>query len=166
MVDICVQGKRELFDFPKRVFYRNSGRKTYFDQGQTAYSTRGAKLSNGTTWYEIQAIDNSKVVTLWLSAASSGVTVVNKKVEPSLSFSPGSLSLNSGAGKTASITFKGDGIYNLSYGIGDNSICSASWGSVDYSTGKTSLTVTGKSGGSTKITIYLNDKNGKCLNCP
>lgn len=36
----------------------DSSRKSYFDQGQTAYSTRGAKLSDGSTWYEIQAIDN------------------------------------------------------------------------------------------------------------
>lgn len=141
----------------------DSTRKTYFDQGQTAYSTRGAKLSDGSTWYEIQAIDNGKVVTLWLNAASSGIKIIDKKIDPSLSFSPSSLSLDLGTSKTVSITFKGDGIYNLSYGIGDSSVCSASWGSVDYSTGKTSLTVTGKSGGSTKITIYLNDKNGKSL---
>jgi len=49
--------------------------KTYFSQGQTASSTRGATLSNGTTWYEIQAMENGKVTTLWLNAASRGVRI-------------------------------------------------------------------------------------------
>lgn len=66
----------------------DTSRKTYFDQGQTAYSTRGAKLSDGSTWYEIQAIDNGKTVTLWLNAKSSGVTVKNLSVPLSISFSP------------------------------------------------------------------------------
>ncbi len=57
----------------------NSSPKTYFIQGQPAYSTRGAKLSDGSTWYEIQAEEKQtgNVITLWLNAASGGVTVAD-----------------------------------------------------------------------------------------
>lgn len=84
--------------------------------------------------------------------------------EPCIKFSPSSLSLTAGSSQTVAITFaKIDGLYYLSYGIDNNNICSASWGSVNYSTGKTSLTVTDKSSGSTKINVTLHDKNGKSL---
>lgn len=57
--------------------------KTYFDRGQTVTSsTRGAKLSDGSTWYEFQAYDeNKRVVTLWLNATkSNGVKVIDNKI--------------------------------------------------------------------------------------
>ncbi len=141
----------------------DGSRKTYFDQGQTAYSTRGAKLSDGSTWYEIQAIDNGKVVTLWLNAASSGVNVVNRKVEPSLNFSPSSLSMNVGSSKTVSIKFAGDGIQSLGGTINGQSLCDVSWGTINWNTGTTSLIVTGKKAGKATIAVNLIDKNGKII---
>lgn len=146
--------------------YKNindSQRTDYFDQGQTAYSTKGAKVSDGSTWYQIQADRNGKIVTVWLNAGSSGVTVKNQSVPLSMSFSPSSVTMKSGESKTVSINFKGDGIYTMSYDIGNNNICSASWGNVDYSTGKTSLTLTGKTAGNTSVTVNLLDRNDKVL---
>lgn len=68
------QGKRvDLFDKPT-----DSSPRTYFDLGQTAFSNRSVKLSNGNIYYEIQAIENGKVVTLWLNAKSNGIKIVNK----------------------------------------------------------------------------------------
>ena len=141
----------------------DTSRKTYFDQGQTAYSTRGAKLSDGSTWYEIQAIDNGKTVTLWLNAKSSGVTVKNLSVPLSISFSPSSITMNSGESKTVSINYKGDNVYLPAFIINDDSICSATWGDVDVNTGKAALIVTGKTAGSTSIKINLIDSNRKIL---
>lgn len=141
----------------------DSNRKTYFDQGQTAYSTRGAKLSDGSTWYEIQAIDNGKTVTLWLNAASSGVKIANNKVEPSLSFSSSSLSINVGSSKTVSIKFAGDGAKSLGGTINGTSICGATWGSTNWNAGTTSLTISGKQAGTATITVKLMDNNGKTL---
>lgn len=141
----------------------DSSRKTYFDQGQTAYSTRGAKLSDGSTWYEIQAVDNGKTVTLWLNAGSSGVKVTSNKVAPSLSFSPSSLSMDVSASKTVSVKFTGDGIESIGGTIDGKSLCDVSWGNTNWSTGTTSLTITGKKAGKATITVNLMDKNGKTI---
>lgn len=141
----------------------DSSRKTYFDQGQTAYSTRGAKLSDGSTWYEIQAVDNGKTVRLWLKSGSSGVTVKDLSVPLSISFSPSSVTLNSGESKTVSINYKGENVYLPAFTVNDDSICSASWGDVDVNTGKAALIVTGKTAGSTSIKINLVDSNKKIL---
>lgn len=147
--------------------YKNitdSQRTDYFDQGQTAYSTKGAKVSDGSTWYQIQAYDrNGKIITVWLNAGNSGVKIVNNKIDPSISFSPSSLSVDVGDSKTASINYKGDNVYLPAFIINDDSICSASWGDVDVNAGKAALIVTGKKAGSTSIKINLIDSNRKIL---
>lgn len=125
--------------------YKNitdSQRHDYFDQGQTAYSTKGAKVSDGSTWYQIQAYDqNGNIITVWLNAGSSGVKIVNNKIsiEPSLRFSPSSLSVDVGDSKTVSIDYQGDNVYLPAFIINDDSICSASWGDVDVNTGNAAL---------------------------
>lgn len=147
--------------------YKNitdSQRTDYFDQGQTAYSTKGAKVSDGSTWYQIQAYDrNGKIITVWLNAGNSGVKIVNNKIDPSISFSPSSLSVDVGDSKTVSINYKGDNVYLPAFIINDDSICSASWGDVDVNTGKAALIVMGKKAGSTSIKINLIDSNRKIL---
>lgn len=106
------------------------------------------------------SVSNGRIEVIYLRPKYKG----SNNAEPCITFSPSSLSLTSGDSKTVSITFaRIDGLYYLSYGIQNNSVCSASWGSVNYSTGKTSLTVTGKSSGTTKITVTLHDRNGKSL---
>lgn len=73
--------------------------KTYFDRGQTATSTRGAKLSDGSTWYEFQAYDeNNKIVTLWLNAKSNGVKVIDNKMASSDNLSEGVYIIESAIG--------------------------------------------------------------------
>ena len=148
--------------------YKNitdSQRYDYFDQGQTAYSTKGAKISDGSTWYQIQAYGwDGKIITVWLNAGSSGVKIINNdKVEPSLSFSPSSLTVDEGDNKTISINYRGDDVYLPAFIVNDDSICSASWGDVDVNTGKAALIVTGKKAGSTSIKINLIDSNRKIL---
>ena len=143
----------------------DSQRYDYFDQGQTAYSTKGAKVSDGSTWYQIQAYGwDGKIITVWLNAGSSGVKIINNdKVEPSLSFSPSSLTVDEGDNKTISINYRGDDVYLPAFIVNDDSICSASWGDVDVNTGKAALIVTGKKAGSTSIKINLIDSNRKIL---
>lgn len=147
--------------------YKNitdSQRYDYFDQGQTAYSTKGAKVNDGSTWYQIQAYDrNGKIITVWLNAGSSGVKVKNNKIDPSLSFSPNNLSVDVGASKTVSINFKGDGIQHIGGTIDGKSLCDVSWGNTDWSKGTTSLTVTGKKAGNATITVNLMDENSKTI---
>lgn len=147
--------------------YKNindSQRTDYFDQGQTAYSTKGAKVSDGSTWYQIQAYDRTgKIITVWLNAGSSGVKIINNnnKIDPSISFSPSNLSVDVGASKTVSINFKGDGIQHIGGTIDGKSLCDVSWGNTDWNKGTTSLTVTGKKAGNATITVNLMGENSK-----
>lgn len=58
-------------------------RKNWFDQGQTLYSEKGAKLSDGSTWYQVQAYNMyDELVTLWIDAGSPGVSVEELEPEP------------------------------------------------------------------------------------
>lgn len=104
------KGKRvNLYSNPTDKSY-----KTYFDRGQTATSTRGAKLSDGSTWYEFQAYDeNNKVVTLWLNAKSNGVKVINNKMASS----------DNQASQISA------GVYLLQAGIGNNMVLDCEQGS-------------------------------------
>lgn len=153
------EGKRvNLYTNPTDSSYND-----YYDRGGSLYSTYGAKLSDGSTWYRVLMSQSGKKVNLWLNAASSGVTIINRKVEPSLSFSPSNLVVDVGTSKTVSINYKGDNVYLPAFIINDDSICSASWGDVDVNTGKAALIVTGKKAGSTSIKINLIDSNRKIL---
>ena len=88
---------------------------------------------------------------------------VEKTVPYSISFSPKSLTIDPSGKQTVNISFAGENIYTMSYGIANTNICAASWGEVNYSTGKTSLSITGKKPGTTNITVYLKDKAGNVL---
>lgn len=130
--------------------------KTYFDKGQTAYSTHGVKLSNGAVYYQIQALENGKVVTLWLKEGSKGTKIIDRG--PSITFPVESLSLATGQSQTITISFVGD-VYTLGYGFSDdsdsNSVATARWGNVDWKAGTATITVTARRGGSTSLDIYL-----------
>ena len=73
----------------------------------------------------------------------------------SITFDPSSITTSVGGYATVSINFSGEGIYTLRYEDGDSDICTAKWGSVDYSAGTTSITFTGKAAGTTTYTIHL-----------
>ena len=87
----------------------------------------------------------------------------NSSVKPSLSFSPSSLSMNVGETKSVTIKFAGDGIQSIGGSINGQSLLSAKWGNTEWSTGTTSLTITGKKAGTATITVKLMDKNGKTI---
>lgn len=72
----CVNGQIvNLYSDPGDI-----SRVTYFSKGQTASSTRGARMSDGSTWYQILAQDSSgKVGTYWLKYESNKMTVHNVK---------------------------------------------------------------------------------------
>lgn len=153
------KGKRiNLYNKPT-----DSSPRTWFDQGQIAYSTRAAKLSDGSTWYEIQAVDNGKVVTLWLNAKSSGVKVINNKTASSITFSSDSVAINPGESKTISIKFTGNDVKSMGGSIDGQSFCDVKWGNTNWSAGTTSLIITGKKSGTATISINLMDKNGTII---
>ena len=74
-----------------------------------------------------------------------------------LDFSPTSLILSKGESKTVSISFTKNpsDIYALRYVLQPENTVSASWGVVDYDTGKTSLTVTGEQPGTATVYVAL-----------
>lgn len=153
------KGKRvNLYSSPT-----SSSAITYFDQGQTADSTYGAKLSDGSTWYKTQAKHNGVATTFWLNAGSPGVTVKNVKVPPSISVSPSTVSIAPGKSKTVTITFKGDDVKKMGGSIKGTSICSVAWADTDTSDGNTSVKITGKQEGEATVTINLLDANEKVL---
>lgn len=145
--------------------YNNIGdttRADVFGNGQTAYSTRGAKVSDGSTWYQVQAVNQKgATITVWLDAGSPGVTVINRGVQPSMSFSTSSVTLDPGGSQTVSISFKGDGTHYLNWTTSNSDVCTASWGSVDWDRGTTSLTVKAGVPGTTTMTVSLVDENDK-----
>lgn len=144
--------------------YKNpldSSRLDYFDQGQTLYSTKGAKASDGSTWYQVQAMQGSKVVAMWINAGTSGVKVTSQTVSNGMSFSPSSLTLEPGGRKMVSINFKGDGIHTLNWSSSNSDVCTASWGNTDWNKGTSSLTVTGNRPGTATMMISFLDKDGK-----
>lgn len=58
-------------------------RKNWFDLGQTLYSRKGAKGSDGSTWYQVQAVNaRDELVTLWVNAGSPGLTIEEIEPEP------------------------------------------------------------------------------------
>lgn len=130
--------------------------KTYFDRGQTAYSTHGVKLSNGAVYYQIQALENGKAITLWVKEGSRGTKVID--MGPSITFPVESLSLAAGQSQTISVSFVGD-VYTLGYGFPDdsdpNSVATARWGNVDWKAGTATITVTARRSGSTSLDVYL-----------
>lgn len=91
-ITVIASSKPEYFDCNVEIkcvngqvvnLYRTPGdstRVTYFSKGQTANSTQGAKMSDGSTWYQILAQDSSgKVGTYWLKYESNKMTVSNIK---------------------------------------------------------------------------------------
>ena len=144
------KGKRvDLFNKPT-----DSRARTYFDKGQTAYSSHGVKLTNGAVYYQIQALENGNVVTLWLKKGSKGTNIIERG--PSITFPIESLSLAAGQSQTITISFVGD-VYTLGYGFPteSNTVATARWGDVDWKAGTAEITVTARRSGNTTLDIYL-----------
>lgn len=58
-------------------------RKNWFDRGQVLRCQKGAKGSDGSTWYQTHAVNaRDELVTLWVNAGSPGITIEEIKPEP------------------------------------------------------------------------------------
>ena len=60
----------------------SSSRTTYFSRSVTAYSTKGAKLSDGSTWYEIGVNHQGNETTMWIKAEDD-FTIRNQQSQQS-----------------------------------------------------------------------------------
>lgn len=59
-------------------------RKNWFDKGQILRCQKGAKGSDGSTWYQTHAVNaRNEQVTLWVNAGSPGITIEEIEPEPS-----------------------------------------------------------------------------------
>lgn len=179
----CVNGKtinlyRNLYD---------SSRADYFDKGQTAYSTLGASLADGSIWYQIKVVSNANgsVCEYWLKYDSSKMSIHDRAMpqpepepepepapEPtpapiSMQFNISSLSLDLKTKGSQSVTLTVTGDLpehpGLVSSIGDRNIVSVDWGSSHV--GKVSYPVIiAKATGSTTFTCDVIDKDsGKKL---
>ena len=95
--------------------------------------------------------------------ATCSVTVKKASTPFSITFDQTGVNLNKGNTNTLNITFKGDGIYTLGYAFDDSTIASATWGTVDYTKGTTSIVLKGLKAGRALLTIHLKDSAGKSL---
>ncbi|WP_347223367.1 Ig-like domain-containing protein, partial [Bacteroides congonensis] len=95
--------------------------------------------------------------------ATCSVTVKKASTPFSITFDQTGVNLNKGNTNTLNITFKGDGIYTLGYAFDDSTVASATWGTVDYTKGTTSIVLKGLKAGRALLTIHLKDSAGKSL---
>lgn len=138
--------------------------RTYFLQGQTAYSTRGAKLSDGSTWYEVQASHQGQVISVWLNAGSSGVTVTDLNPDTySMNLSASSISLSPGEKQTITIQYDWTKTqpHNIEFKFKREGTAIAAWG--EQSEKSVQLVVTAQESGEATLDIWLSDVYGKEL---
>ena len=81
------------------------------------------------------------------------------KIPYSIIFDPESVTTYVGSSVTVSFQFTGENIQRLRCVNGDNTICTYSWGSYDFSAGTCNITFTGESEGSTSYTIQLKNSS-------
>lgn len=147
--------------------YTNIGdakRFDYFDKGQTLYSTKGAKVSDGSTWYQVQAMQGSKVVTLWINAKTTGVKVTDLQVSnynTILSVSPSTVNLNL-AGKTSetvtlswSGTYPGDGYIDTKL----EGVAKAALVENSAKSGQAQMKISAEEAGTGKVTFRMNGRS-------
>ena len=146
--------------------YSNPGdttRKTYFSKGQSVDSFQGVKLTDGSIWYKVTVNDAGTIRDLWINAGSNGVTILTRSTPLNIDYSPNSLTVKPGESKTVLIDFQGDNIYTMNYALSQDNVVSAKWGDVDYSTGKTSLTIKGGNPGTVSVTVNLLNRDENTL---
>ncbi len=92
-----------------------------------------------------------------------GSKTVTIKKPYEINFDVTDVSVKSGETTVVNMDFAGDNIYTMSYEIADSEICSVEWGSVNWSTGKTSLVIKGKKEGETEIVVRMLDTERNIL---
>ena len=109
------------------------------------------------------------------SSASSGIYSLSPTLDQtyyavwksgsdySLTLSPESVTMYVDESVTVNVKFSGDGIKYLGFEDGDGNICSAKWGSVDWSKGTGSFVLTGKKPGKKSFVVQLIDSSNNIL---
>ncbi len=92
-----------------------------------------------------------------------GQKKVNITNEFSVDFESNLLSVKAGESDVMGFNFTGDGIGSMQYSIEDTDVCSAVWGTTDWTQGTTSLIISGKKTGNTNVTVMLLDSNKETL---
>ncbi|MBQ7144024.1 MAG: hypothetical protein IJR65_02555 [Oscillospiraceae bacterium] len=123
----------------------------------------GQWKNNSTCYLDVTGKQaGSGTVTLTLNRRSDGVVLASRQLpvtvvsteNPQLTLSTASLTLTEGGSATVTATVRGvSGSYYLSPKIGNTAVCGTSWGY--WSSGSIPLTVTGRSAGSTTVTVGL-----------
>lgn len=143
----------------------DSNQKTVFTRGQSAQSTRGAKLSDGSTWYQIQVNHQGQVISVWLNAASDGVTVTDLRPSDtySMDISTELLTVSPRESQAISINYRWTGTapYNIGFRFDSDNIATAAWG--EQSGQSVKLVVTGQNAGTATLSIWLSSKEGRDL---
>lgn len=136
-------------------------RKTVFTKGQTAYSTRGAKLSDGSTWYQIQVNHQGQIIALWLNAGNDGITVTNLKPDTySMDLSVDSITLSPNESQTISIQYGWTNTppYRIDFQFNSDNVATAGWGK--QSGRNVQLNVDAQNPGTTTLNIWLSNADG------
>lgn len=164
----CIKGKTvNLYNAPE-----DSIREDYFDRGQTAYSTYGAKLSDGSVWYQtkVRSSKNGAPITVWLKYEKSKMTVKDLAASASkpvtLSASASSVSLDLSGKKSQTITLELGGDVpegcNLAFQSSDSSVAITSQG--NYTRGyRIPMVITARNAGKCMITYTVKDAADKVL---
>lgn len=142
----------------------DSQRRTYFSRAITAYSTKGAKLTDGSIWYQIQASHQGQVISVWLNAGSDGVTVTDLTPDTySMDLSTNSINLSPGEKQTITIQYNWTKTqpHMIDSNFSSEGIATATWG--EQSGKNVQLIVTAQNSGTTTLNIWLSDVNGKEL---
>lgn len=83
--------------------------------------------------------------------------------EFSVDFEEKLLNVNSGENKGMNIKFTGDGISYIKCQVEDTEVCSGKWENTDWTLGTTTLVISGKKAGMTKVTMLLLDSQKELL---
>ena len=164
----CIKGKRvNLYKSPDAF-----SAVSYFSKGQVAYSTYGAKCSDGSTWYRIAAEsstthqvenywlkrDDSKMTVTDLSAPRPGPTSISMKLDTS------SVSLSLPGNDTQTVTLTVSGADGSKYQIvKSNSNSAVATSETESQTGNEVFRekITARSTGTTTITYSLVEKSSR-----
>lgn len=142
----------------------DSQRRTYFSRAVTAYSTKGATLSDGSIWYQIQANHQGQIISVWLNAGSNGITVTELNPDTySMDLSTSSVSLSPGEKQTITIQYNWTKTppHRIDFKFNREGTATATWG--EQSGKSVQLIVTAQDPGTATLDIWLSNAYGKEL---
>lgn len=130
-----------------------------WSNGTCSLKVRGNSV--GTTNLKISLLDTNKNILLTKSVP---ITVTAPKKVFGICFSDKQFTADINNTLNIPFTFTGDGIYTMSYAFSNSNVAQvASWGSTDWSSGRSSLNVKALKSGSTQLTVKLLDRTMQTL---